>query len=292
MQHKMKRYPIHQSPFYGMQSRAKLAEQFGLTRIGLDQVLAVEKPYSEREIDITRNGKTKRRLIQEPRGALREIHTRVRKLLSRISPPDFLFCPVKRRSYVSNAAQHVGATEIRTLDVHAYFPSTPSHRVFWFFHRIIRCSRDVASVLAQMLTVDGHLATGSTVSPILSFYAFYDMWLAIAEVAKEAGCVLTVYMDDVTLSGDSVPERVVWEVRKKIHARGLHYHKERHFTGGVGEVTGVLIRGGRLALPNRQRKKAHTVRRELRAETIPERIAALDATLKGLITQQRQVTVA
>jgi hypothetical protein len=287
----MKLYPLHQSPFYGMQSRAKLAEQFGLIRKDIDQVLAIEKPYSEREIEIVRNGKTKHRLIQEPRGPLRAIHIRVRKLLSRIGPPDFLFCPVKRRSYVSNAAQHVGAKEIRTLDVRAYFPSTPSHRVFWFFHHIMRCSCDVASVLAQMLTADGHLATGSTVSPILSFYAFYDMWLSIAEVAKKAGCVLTVYVDDVTLSGDAVPNRVVWEVRKRIHARGLEYHKERHFIGGIGEVTGVLIRNGRLTLPNRQRKKVHTVRTELRATVDPERFAALNATLRGLMTQQRQIIV-
>ena len=31
---------------------------------------------------------------------------------------------------------------------------------------------DVSVMLARLLTVDGHLATRSTVSPILSFYAF------------------------------------------------------------------------------------------------------------------------
>jgi hypothetical protein len=49
------------------------------------------------------------------RGDLRPIHIAVRKALSRIEPPDFLFCPVKRRSYVSNAAQHISAKEVRTL---------------------------------------------------------------------------------------------------------------------------------------------------------------------------------
>jgi hypothetical protein len=284
-----KRHPLHQSRLYAVQSRAKLAELFGLTRTTLNAVLAAERPYSERSMELTRNGKTKVRVIQEPRGVLRAIHTTVRKMLSRIDPPDFLFCPVKRRSYVSNAAQHAGAKEIRTLDIQAYFPSTPRHRVYWFFHQVMRCSMDVSSILAQLLTVDGHLATGSTVSPILSFFAFYDMWLAVAQIAKDACCTLTVYIDDITLSGDLVPERVVWAVRRQIHCRGLHYHKERRYTGGVGEVTGTLIKHGQVLVPNRQRKKAYDTRMQLAAAVEPAEAARLTSVLRGLTEQRKQV---
>lgn len=292
----LKRHPLNQSRLYAVQSRGKLAELFGLTRAGLDELLAIERPYSERSIALPRNGKTKIRIIQEPRGALRPIHASVKKALSRIGPPDFLFCPVKRRSYVSNAAQHVEAKVVRTLDIHAYFPSTPSHRVYWFFNTVMRCSTDVASVLAQLLTVernsatnDRHLATGSTVSPILSFFAFYDMWHNIAEIAKAAGCILSVYMDDITLSGDAVPEGVVWAIRKQIHSRGLLYHKERHYTRGVGEVTGTLIKNGRMSVPNRQRKKAYDTRMRLAVTIDPAEAAKLASTLRGLNEQRRQV---
>jgi retron-type reverse transcriptase len=211
------------------------------------------------------------------------------KALSRIAPPDFLFCPVKRRSYVDNAAQHIGAKEIRTLDIKAYFPSTPRHRVYWFFLHVMRCSPDVASILAQLLTVNGHLATGSTVSPILSFFAFYDMWQAIAGIAKEAGCKLTVYIDDVTLSGEAVPERVAWQVRQKIHSRGLIYHKEKHYTGGTGEVTGALIKDGAMQVPNRQRKKAHEARTRLAAAINESEAAQITSVLRGLAEQRKQV---
>jgi hypothetical protein len=284
-----KRHPLNQSRLYAMQSRANLAALFGTTRAGLDALLAMERPYSEGMRDITRNGKTKPRFIQEPRGDLRPIHAYVGKALSRIEPPDFLFCPVKRRSYVTNAAQHVGAKEVRTLDIKNYFPSTPRHRVDWFFRTVMRCSPDVASVLAQLLTANGWLATGSTVSPILSFFAFYDMWQAIARIAKEEGLVLTVYMDDITLSGDVVPERVVWEVRKQIHNRSLEAHKERRHTCGLGEVTGALINRGRLAVPNRQLKKAYDTRVALAAATDPAEMARLTSVLRGLNDQRKQV---
>ncbi len=285
----LKRHTLDQSRFYKVQSRGKLAEIFGLTRAGLDAVLAAERPYSHRMKDITRNGKTKARLIQEPRGALRLIHNSVKKALSRIEPPEFLFCPVKRRSYVSNAKQHLNAKVVRTLDIHAYFPSTPRHRVYWFFHTVMICNTDVASVLAQLLTVEGHLATGSTVSPILSFFAFYDMWLNIAQIAREAGCTLTVYMDDITLSGDAVPDRVLWAVRSQIHSRGLHYHKEKHFTQGVAEVTGTLVKDGRMLVPNRQRKKAYDTRIMLAATTDAAEMVQLMSRLRGLSEQRRQV---
>lgn len=292
----LKRHPLNQSQLYAVRSRGELAKLFGLTRAGLNEILAIEHPYSQRSIALVRNGKTKIRIIQEPRNALRSIHVGVKKLLSRIEPPDFLFCPVKRRSYVSNAAQHVEAKVVRTLDIHAYFPSTPSHRVYWFFNKIMRCSTDVASVLAQLLTVEGnsatndrHLATGSTVSPILSFFAFYDMWHKIAEIAKAAGCILSVYMDDITLSGNAVPEGVVWAIRKQIHSRGLLYHKERYYTRGVGEVTGALIKDGRMSIPNRQRKKAYDTRMRLAVTADPVEAAKLASTLRGLNEQRRQV---
>ena len=283
------RHPLHQSRLYAVHSRAKLAALFGLTRATLDAVLAEERPFSQRTIEIVRNGKTKVRVIQEPRGNVRQIHVVVRKMLTRIEPPEFLFCPVKRRSYVSNAALHAGAKEIRKLDIQAYFPSTPSHRVFWFFHTAMACSPDVAAVLAKLLTVDGHLATGSTVSPILSFFAFYDMWLSVAEIANEAGCLLSVYMDDIAVSGDRVPNKAIWQIKQQVHARELIAHKERHYTGGIGEVTGVLIKQGKLQVPNRQLKKAYDTRIALAAAINPAEITRLSSVLRGLNQQRKQI---
>lgn len=284
-----KYYPINQSPLYAIQSRAKLAAIFGLTRADLDALLEISSPYSLRQIELTRNGKTKIRVIQEPRGNLRAVHITTRKLLSRISPPEFLFCPVKQRSYVGNAAQHLCGREVCTLDIKNYFPSTLSHRVFGFFHEIMRCSPDVASILTKLLTVEGHLATGSTVSPILSFFAFYNMWQKIAKITANAGCTLTVYIDDITVSGACVPDKVIWAIKQQLHSRGLQYHKERRYTGRHKEVTGVLIIDGALRVPNRQRLKAHQAKMALRLLPESEEKLRLASVLRGLNEQKTQV---
>lgn len=285
----IKHHPIHQSALYKITTRRRLAIFLGLNERGLQDVLTMARPFSSREIEVARNGVIKIRHVQEPRGALRPIHNRVRALLSRIEPPEFLYCPVKGRSYVSNAAMHIGAREVRTLDVAKYFPSTPRHRVYWFFASAMRCSPDVASILAELLTVDGHLATGSTVSPILSYYAFQDMWLAIAALAHAAGCKFSVYMDDLTVSGDHVSGNLMWRISQKIHSRGLVYHKARHYQGGFAEITGVIIRDERTVLPNRQRKKLHDLRTTLRETTNVEIASTTQKSITGLISQQKQV---
>lgn len=283
------RHPLNQSKLYRLRTRAKLAAVFGLSEKELQLKLLMKQPYSQRQIDTGKNGKIKLRDVQEPRGSLRPIHARIKRLLSRIEPPDFLFCPVKQRSYVENAAVHLGARQVRKLDVKTYFPSTPEHRVYWFFHSVVECEKDVASMLAKLLTVHGHLATGSTVSPILSFFAFYDMWYNISDIAKSSDCKLSVYMDDVTISGDTVTDKTIWEVQKQIHSRGLIYHKERNFRGGIAEVTGVLLRDGKTLIPNRQHQKAHLTRVELRETDDIDRAVSLDQRLTGLKSQRKQI---
>jgi hypothetical protein len=87
------------------------------------------------------------RMVDNPRRELKVVQRRIATLLSRILPPTFLFCPVKRRSYVGNAQQHRDGRVVHSLDVKKYFPSTPSKRVHWFFHKVMLCSTDVAAVL-------------------------------------------------------------------------------------------------------------------------------------------------
>ena len=284
-----KRHLLNQSRLFKIRSRRRLAEVLGITSAELKDAIGMKHPYSERSIELYRGTTKKIREIQEPRGALRSIHARVAVLLSRIEPPDFLFCPVKRRSYVSNAAHHVGAKQVRTLDIKTYFPATLEHRVFWFFNHILKCERDIASILGRLLTVNGHLATGSPVSPILSFFAFYDMWNEISRLTLENRCKLSVYIDDITISGNVIPYWLLWEIKKQIHARGLVYHKERNFFNGVAEITGVIVDEEGLSLPNRQHQKSHLLRKKLYQETNEENRINISLSLKGLETQRKQV---
>jgi hypothetical protein len=167
--------------------------------------------------------------------------------------------------------------------------SISRQRVAWFFREVMRCSLDVAAILGRLLTVDDHLATGSTVSPIMSFYASSDMWSAIIRIAREAGCTVTIYMDDVTISGDRVDGEALRAIKREIHAHGLRYHKEKRYRGNFAEVTGVIIRDGRLLVPNRQRKKAFEARMRLAELHDDHEVDALGRKLQGFDQQRKQV---
>ena len=113
------------------------------------------------------------------------------------------------------------------IDVKKFFPSVTRAAIFNFFEGPMKCRRDVAGLLAELLTFDAHLPTGSAASPIIAFYAFKPMFCEIELLAKATGLKMTCYVDDVTLSGPRAIKRTVFEIRKIISRHGLKSHKAR-----------------------------------------------------------------
>ena len=66
----------------------------------------------------------------------------------------------------------------------------------------MQCESDVAGLLTRLATYQRHLPTGSPLSPIMAYFAYYDVWEAVAEITRQHGYTLTVYVDDVYPSGD------------------------------------------------------------------------------------------
>ncbi len=142
-----KSLPLHQSRLFKVSSPAKLAQVLGLELADLHLLCQPEGQYHE--FDIEKKGGGKRR-VENPAPSLKKVQARIAKFLSSVEPPDFLFCPVKGRCYVSNAASHRANRVVHCLDIKKFFPSTPSRRVFWFFEKIMKCRRDVAAILTSI----------------------------------------------------------------------------------------------------------------------------------------------
>ena len=261
---RINRHPLDQSPFFKLRSKRRLAE---LLRISVDdlKIMCATADQVYREFNVPKKDGTLRG-VEDPARRLKLVQTRIARQLGRIIPPGYLFCPVKGRCYVSNAAQHRSNRMVHCLDIRKYFPSTPSRRVFWFFRTVMQCEPDVAATLAQLATYRGHLPTGSPLSPIMAFFAHYDIWEGVNTICRKHGYTLTVYIDDVTISAPRISPEVIWEVKKIIHSSGLRYHKEKRFHDRPAEVTGIIIDGDRLAVPNRQLKKIADLRSDIRVE--------------------------
>ncbi len=288
------RYACDQSPFYKLRSKARLASILEIAPSELKAHLkSTENNYSEFDITDPTKPNKKKRHIEEPKPKLRRIHKRIEKLLNRIFPPNYLFCPAKRRSYVSNAKEHVSATETNVLDIKKYYPSTRASRVFQFFHEEMHCERDVAGVLMTLCSFNGHLPTGSPLSPILSFLAHKRMWDRIAGIVEKAGFWLTVYVDDLTISGPKIPGSLVWAIKREIINTGLRYHKEKNYKGkGARKITGVIIKDDELRLPNAQHLKMHKLRKELAEGNNQENRKKILERLRGTQCQAEQIKMA
>lgn len=278
-------HPLDQSPLYKLSSRSKLCRLLGITQGELRAISKGDALYREFDIEKKSGGK---RHVENPVRPLKLVQARLARRLSKVAPPDYLYCPVKRRCYVSNAAQHVGNRVVRCLDLKSFYPNTPSRRVYWFYHSVLRCPPDVAGLLTTLSTYQEHLPTGSPLSPILGYFTYVDVWEKVAALCTEKGHTLTIYVDDLTISGIQVSDADIWAVKQELHGAGLRYHKEKTFRDRPAEVTGVIVGAGGVAAPNRQHRKLHTARRSLLELEGKERVKVL-GQMKGLKGQLSQI---
>ncbi|WP_439634702.1 reverse transcriptase family protein [Glycocaulis sp.] len=243
----MKRYPPNQSQLYKVTSPADLARRLEVELCDLEELANRHDNYKRFDA-----GKTKKRPVQEPKDRLKKIHQKIARWLSRIETPDYLHSAIRGRSYITNASAHRADVNLIKVDIKSFFNNVRAHSVYLFFLHYMKCRADVSMLLAKILTVDGHLATGSSVSPILSYFAHKPMFDEIAQLSNELDLTFTVYVDDMCLSGEQAVRRTLFNVRQIIHRHGLSSHKCRYFPAGVPRVvTGNALtpKGTRLPHP-------------------------------------------
>ena len=247
----MKSHPLHQSVLYKISSPLVLANKLGLELFDLDAILGGFDNYRRFEV-----GKIKKRAIQEPKSILKNIHSKIARWLGGIETPEYLHSAVRGRSYLTNAASHCADKNLIKLDIRTFYQSTSTHSIFLFFEKTMKCRKDVSMMLAKLLTVDGHLATGSPVSPILSYYAYKNMFDEIAEFSRNLDLSFSVYVDDMCLSGQNATRKNLFKVRAIVARHGLKSHKCHFFPAGVPRiVTGATLTMNGLKLPHRRHLK-------------------------------------
>jgi len=279
------------SAFFRLRSKANLARLLFSSEKRLSEIAREDGLYKDFQKS-KKNGKGTR-TVSAPRADLKAVQSRISNLLMRITPPDWLFSPVKGRSYVDNARPHANAASVRLLDIEDFFPSCTGNKVIWFFKERMECSPDIAAILKGIVTKDDVLPQGSPCSPILAYLCYIDMWEDIECLVNREGCALSVYADDLTISGEKVPEKMIWEIKKILKKHGHRYHagKERKKWHKPVEVTGVIVRGdGLLLVPNRQHQAIAGIRKKLRNRCRVEERATLQAQLLGRESQMKQIT--
>lgn len=103
--------------------------------------------------------------------------------------------------------------------------------------------------------MDGHLPTGSSASPIISFFAYEDMFDDLNCLAQMRSCTMTVYIDDVVFTGPGATQELLYEARKVMARYRLLSHKTKVFRSKQPKVlTGIAVTRDGPKLPNKRQK--------------------------------------
>jgi len=246
------------SPLYGIKSRKRLAEVLHWTG-GVKALEDFARQPDNYNCFITKTGK-KPRSVQEPKPKLKALHQQIARLILRIDAPSYLHSGLRKRSYVTNARQHVNDMPAVTLDIVNFFTSTLHSHVTGFFKNKMKCAPDVAGLLSSLscVNVGGilHLPTGSPLSQILAFHAHTDMFDALNTYVMDRDGKFTVYVDDMTASMMFASTLDIRRMGRIVVGHGLSWHKARFFPKGHPKtITGAIARATLLQAPKKQHLK-------------------------------------
>lgn len=247
------KYAIESSPLWQLAGPNELVSLLGMT---IEQIRSVARAPTYKCFDdpSTKPGKEPRH-IQEPRELTLRLHYKFAKFLDRIVRPAFLHSATKKRSHVTNAAAHRGTAPVVCTDIKKFYESTSRAQVKAFFLKDLGWPVDLAALMADALTVNGHLPTGSAVSPLLSYFTHRSRFAEIERICANAGCTITLFVDDITVSGKHASTGLLRRIKKILLQAGLVSHKDQSAsTGSAVVITGAVREGQVLRLRNKHRR--------------------------------------
>lgn len=277
-----KRYPINQSPLYKIKGIGQLKNILQINQNVLDRIL------TGNYYNVFHN--TNGREIQHPYGTLAIIHKRISSLLKRIEHPDYLFSQAGK-SYILNAAKHLGNHPVVKTDISSFFRKTTYKMIQKMFYETFRCAYDISKILAKICCYkEKHLPTGSPLSTEIAFFASKRMFDKINNLSKERSITTTVYVDDITCSGKHANKKFIYNIIKIIKSHGFDAKpsKTKTFPADKNKtVTGIIISGNNLLPTNSRHKKIYDTRKALKKEKDKQR---LKKSLLGQLNEIRSIS--
>ena len=287
-----KQYALNQCALYGIR---------GLGRLGVILCWRGVPAELEQFADSPNNYRTwfeDGREIQSPIDDLRAIHTRIATLLRRVQPPAYRQSGIRKRSFLTNAQQHLADDPSIKVDIRKFYPSTSFDHVRRFFKRDLQCAGDVAIVLTKLccyrkdLGHSGHLPTGGVHSEVLGFYCHKRTFDALLARTAARGGAMSVYVDDImaTMPNASLTD-LEW-VRRLFSCAGIEMHRGKSKVipkQAPKTITGVIIRNGKTTAPAAQHRKLKELEVALAEAADPEEKKRIARSLVGHLDHIAQI---
>ncbi len=218
----------------------------------------------------------KYRHIDNPTKQLKDIQKRIlKKILSCVDLPPYMFGAVSGKTLVSHAEAHVGnqTSTLVCMDISSYYPNVTCHHVYFVWHVVLGCPPPVAKLLTELTTFEWHLPQGAPTSPAIANILLASIYAPVCLASERAGLTITTWVDDLIFSGPAARE-IMETVRATLAAEGFRVAPEkREISGPRAEKLVPGVRIGRFG-PRASHKKMS----ELRAAIHRLAIGSVDAT--------------
>lgn len=234
-------------------------------------LLDIESHY--RKFPIRRTHK-RPRWINAPDTELKIIQKKLlQRILYKIRPhPDAHgFYPGK--SILSNAQPHCNKNWVISFDVKDFFPSTTQEMVI---KSLIHGKLEVdPNLISQLCCLNMTLPQGAPTSPHLANLAFYECDLKLKEFALDHSLNYTRYADDMTFSGNELPDKIIERIRRTLLTSNYQLAEKKTKLMGRNtqqKVTGLHV-NERVLLPRSLRRKIRAIKHDINTSGITKAIS-------------------
>lgn len=242
---------INESAFYRLEKKAYLSE---LLYTPLPQIRKTIERKNELYKVYNRDG----RRIEEPVGQLKFLQKRIKNLLGTVETPSWLLSGKKGKSIVDNAKAHIENPYMICADIESFYKNVSREAVYQMFLHNFKIAPDVAFLLTDIVIFKDKnqaqfVPTGSPSSQIIAYWAYSKTFIEIEEYARSLGIIMTLYVDDITLSSQEIIGPIAFKnISNRLNAVGLHFKKKKIHKFGPNSnkiVTGNCITARKELMP-------------------------------------------
>jgi len=170
------------------------------------QDVAEKHPTLYKTYDKNIGGKI--RHLFDPNDRLHTALIAIKRLLRELAVPPEIVGGRPGRTLRQFAQPHVDKPWILEMDIKNFYPSVRQKWVYNMFLCDLRCSEPVAALLTRITTAEDHLPQGFNTSTDIGNLMIRECTTRLADLADQQGFALTIWIDNIVMSGEHYPLKV------------------------------------------------------------------------------------
>lgn len=181
----------------------------------------------------------------------------------------YLHSTIKKKSYASNAHEHLGEKYFLKIDLKNFFTYIEKPLVKARLKYYLEIDGDVADFYSNILTSakdkppfnEGifNLGQGLPSSPILAYLCHKSLFDYLYDFCEHKNITMTIYVDDIAFSSnDQFSQEFIDRLFGLFKMNGLKISKKKfryYKKEGTKKITGIFIKNGKPMIPSRKHEE-------------------------------------